>query len=148
MLVSAVPVKATGGAGFSHEDKVGAYFAAAMLADAHPLRGQPATSAGTVDRIEFQTSVDGWQLDDVLLTLRSGSETWRCAISIKSGPQFAHGRASADFVERAWREFLGLGAAAFDPSADRLALAAPPLSAAIRADLDELQRLAVQQEPE
>jgi hypothetical protein len=65
MIKNVAPPKSTGGGGFEFEDKVVAYYLALMLGGHPPI---DATS-GVITRIDFQTRVDGWFLDDVLLTL-------------------------------------------------------------------------------
>lgn len=79
------PPKVTAGGGFGFEDKVAAYFLGCVLVDEPPLDAR----FGTICRIDFQTRVDGWHLDDVPLRLSSGSETHRCALSVKSNQQFS-----------------------------------------------------------
>jgi hypothetical protein len=132
-------VKNLGGGGFTFEDNVGAWLAAAMLVGAPPLDPE----LGAPIRIDFQVDVDGWCLDDVLITFT----TARCCGSIKSFPQVANGRASADFVRRAWQDILGISEAGLDPDADRVVMIMAPLDITARRDLQELIRLARAQDP-
>jgi hypothetical protein len=133
------PVKNLGGGGFTFEDRVGAWIAAAILAGAPPLD----PDLGAPVRIDFQVAADGWRLDDALI----GFERSRCCISVKSYLQIEHGRASQEFVTRAWEELLGLSGSGFDPDADLVAMVTPPLEADTRGDLQELIRLARAQAP-
>ena len=99
------PVKNLGGGGFAFEDEVGAWMAAALLAGSLIADG-----LGPLTRIDSQVEADGWVLDDLLLTF----DGVRCGFSIKSYPQIDSGRATGDFVERAWKEVLGVSASGFD----------------------------------
>jgi len=135
--------KETGGGGFVFEDKVAAYFLSYLLSGQPPLDPQ----FGSITRIDFQTRVDGWLLDDVLLTLASDGETRHCCFSVKSGQQFTADRAPSDFVRRAWMQFLHEGTAGFENDRDLLGLATAPLPATRRAQLDELLRWARLQDP-
>jgi len=87
--------KLTGGGGFTFEDQVGAYFLTCLLTGLSPLD----LRLGTLSRVDFQTSADGWLLDDILLTLTTQTEKRRCAFSIKSNQQFTRSAAPSDFVE-------------------------------------------------
>jgi len=128
------PPKVTGGAGFGFEDKVAAYFLACLLADEPPLDAQ----FGLIRRIDFQTRVDGWHLDDILLTLSAGSDTRSCALSVKSNQQFSTNSAPSEFVLAAWETFLEPGATSFDRAKDLLGLTTSPLDPAFQTQLDEL----------
>src|SRR5947208_201101 len=128
------PPKVTGGGGFGFEDKVVAYFLACLLVDEPPLDAR----FGTIRRIDFQTRVDGWHLDDILLTLSSGSETRRCALSVKSNQQFLADAAPSDFVLAAWETFLEPGATNFDRANDLLGLTTSPLDPTFKTQLNEL----------
>lgn len=140
--MASAPVKSTGGAGFAFEDKVGGYYASAMLA------GTDVLQRGPINRVQFQRGVDGWLLDDVVLRLGAKGRGRHCAISVKSGAQFIGGRAPDEFVEAAWRQFLGSDCAQYDRERDLLGLACPPLDGQTRRDLNELQRLVEHQSPD
>src|SRR5438093_1143086 len=142
-MTHTAPVKVTGGGGFLFEDKVGAYFAAAVLASAPPLDPE----AGPPERIDFQVGADGWLLDDLLLTFERGGDQLRCAISVKSGQQFSTDKAPADFVRRTWRQFLQESADCFDRERDLIGLIAPPLPTELQGDWYEISRLAREQDP-
>jgi energy-coupling factor transporter ATP-binding protein EcfA2 len=136
------PPKVTGGGGFGFEDKVVAYFLTCLLVDEPPLDAR----FGTIRRIDFQTRVDGWHLDDILLTLSSGSETHRCALSVKSNQQFSVGSAPSEFVLAAWETFLEPGATKFDRAHDLLGLTTSPLDPAFQTQLNELLAWSVAQD--
>lgn len=138
-MARAHPVKNLSGAGFSFEDRVGAWLAAAMLAGAPPL--DPAL--GSPLRIDFQVQVDGWRLDDILVTFPSG----RWCASVKSYAQVAGGTAEADFVLRAWQELSGVSGSRFDLDRDLLGMVTAPLDSAVRSGVHELIRLAREQDP-
>src|SRR5690348_16753628 len=80
----AASAKSTGGGGFNHEDEVGAYYLAEMLTGASPF----GPSGGAITQVKFQNRVDGWLLDDLLLTMINADGPWRCAMSVKSNAQF------------------------------------------------------------
>ena len=93
-----VPTKVTGGGGFEFEDKVAAFFMAHLLCGRSPLD----PNFGLIKRIDFQVRANGWLLDDLLLSLKLGSEERKCAFSIKSSPQFSKTSAPSEFVRDAW----------------------------------------------
>lgn len=62
-VTPADPVQSTSGGGYAFEDAVRAWLAAAVLAGQAPF----GTDVGAPVRIDFQVSVDGWRLDDVLI---------------------------------------------------------------------------------
>jgi hypothetical protein len=134
------PVKNLSGAGFTFEDRVGAWMAAALLAGAEPLGAE----LGPPTRIDFQVDADGWRLDDLLVTFAAA----RWCASIKSFPQIKSGAASAEFVARAWEEVLGASGSGFDPNTDLLGMISAPLDPTARGDVHELIRLSNAQAPE
>lgn len=136
--------KQTGGAGYSFEDKVGAYFCIRLLQGSFPF--DPAF--GVLQGIAFQNRVDGWFVDDVLLTLNDGGNTRKCGLSVKSNIQFGKKTAPADFVVAAWPLYLAEGSEAFVKGHDLLGLVTPPLASETRTPLMELLRLARCQSPE
>jgi hypothetical protein len=89
-MAKVAPVKQTGGAGFRFEDRVGAYFAAAILASE-----DLAADLSFASRIDFQVGQRHFVLDDLLYQLADGT---RLPISIKSADQLPRGRAPGDFV--------------------------------------------------
>ena len=102
MVKHVAPPKLIGGGGFVFEDKVAAYFLSCLLSGCPPLDPM----LGIISRIDFQTRVDGWFLDDILLTLTSNGETRCCAFSVKSNQQFTNKAAPSEFVALAWEQFL------------------------------------------
>ena len=134
-------VKSTSGGGFSFENHVGAYLAAAMLSQ-NPVIGR----LGAPVKVSFQVKVDGWMLDDILVSFRSTSRgTRRWAASVKSMPAINH-VASPEFVEGAWAEVLGCTGSGFDPERDYVGLVCPLADTAKR-DLDALLDLAGERKP-
>ncbi|HEX8524204.1 MAG TPA: hypothetical protein VF669_18260 [Tepidisphaeraceae bacterium] len=97
-------------------------------------------------QVKFQNRVDGWLLDDLLLTMINADGPWRCAMSVKSNAQFnADHAAPADFVRDSWEQLLG--GAPMDPLRDRLALAVSGVPAAVMDDFHTLRDLAEAAEP-
>jgi hypothetical protein len=137
------PVKSTSGGGYAFEDAVGAWLAAALLAGQAPL----GADLGAPVRVDFQVSVDGWRLDDVLVTFRPADADVRWAASIKSNAQFSSTTAPADFVTRCWEEVGGRSGSGFKPEQDLVGLVTAPLAGATYTDLQELIRLAREQDP-
>lgn len=135
--------KITGGGGFVFEDTVAAYYLSCLLVARPPL--DPAL--GTIIRVDFQARVDGWFLDDVLLTLSAGPGERQCALSVKSNQQFTKDAPPREFVELAWEQFLHHGTARFDRERDLLGLVVAPLPAELSAQLSELLRWARDQDP-
>jgi hypothetical protein len=128
------PTKITGGGGFAFEDKVTAFFMCYLLSGRHPLDA----NLGNIEKISLQVRVDGWLLDDLLLTLGDGSVTRHCAFSIKSNPQFSRTSAPAEFVKDAWRQYLGEAESIFKKDKDRIGLITAPLSTETKTRLEEL----------
>lgn len=123
MPKNVAPLKQTAGGGFDFEDKCVAYFLSCLLSAQPPLDPE----IGTISRIDFQTRVDGWFLDDILLTLTSHGENRSCALSVKSNQQFTKSAAPSEFVSLAWEQFLHEGTTRFDKSQDLLGLIIAPL---------------------
>jgi len=118
--------KQTGGGGFLFEDKVAAYFLSLLLIAEPPLDPE----IGTISRIDFQTRVDGWLLDDLLLTLKTSTLTHRCAFSLKSNSQFTSTSVPKDFALNAWEQFLHETTSPFNKVADFLGfIISPPAQA-------------------
>src|SRR5258708_40039311 len=118
-VTKAHPVKNLSGGGFGFEARVGAWVAAAMLAGTTPLDPE----LGPPTRIDFQVDADGWRLDDLLVSFADA----RWCASIKSYAQIdAAGKATTDFVTRAWEEILGASGSGFNPSVDLLAMVTAP----------------------
>ena len=136
-------MKSASGRGFHFEDQVGAYLAAAMLSQNSAIGG-----LGPPTKILFQVRIDGWELDDTVVSFRSKRKgTRRWAVSIRSYPQITK-VASPEFVEKAWKEVLGCTTSGFDPDRDYVGLVIPPLHRDTKVDLEELLRLAEEQDPD
>lgn len=124
MAANVAPPKNTGGGGFVFEDDVCAWLLACMLA------GEPVfePKLGAPIRIDFQTRVDGWFLDDVLLTTPAGAAGHRFALSVKSNAQLTASAAPEDFVRCAWEQWLHVGSSVFRGEQDFMGLITAPLS--------------------
>ncbi|MDE0231059.1 MAG: hypothetical protein OXI56_01220, partial [bacterium] len=95
------PVESLGGSGFAFEDRVGAYLAAAMLAE-EPVVG----GLGVPVRVDFQVRSRGWSVDDMLVWFPyQDGECRRWAVSVKSDQQI-RSVVAGDFVGQAWEELL------------------------------------------
>jgi hypothetical protein len=138
MSKNVASLKQTAGGGFDFEDKCVAYFLSCLLSDQPPLD----TEIGTISRIDFQTRVDGWFLDDILITLTSHGENRSCALSVKSNQQFTKSAAPSEFVSLAWEQFLQEGTTRFDKSRDLLGLIIAPLSPEMDTKLSSLLKKA------
>src|SRR5262245_47826608 len=134
MAKQVAPSKNTADGGGVFENQVAAYFLACMLSGQPPLE----PTQGSLSRVDFQTRVDGWFLDDILLTLAFGGETRQCALSVKSNQQFTPSAAPNDFVRLAWEQFLHEGTVRFDRERDLLGLVVTPLPAKLAEELYEL----------
>jgi len=138
MAKKVASVKQTGGRGLFFENKVAAYFLSCILRDKTPLDPQ----IGTITRIDFQTRVDGWFLDDILLTLNLNGKTCFCAFSVKSNQQFSLNSAPKEFVSTLWEQFLHEGTDKFDQEHDLLGLVTTHLEPALSEKLNSLLRKA------
>jgi hypothetical protein len=143
MARGVAPTKATGGAGFNFEDKVAAFFIAHLLCGRPPLD----PNFGLIKRIDFQVRASGWLLDDLLLSLKLGSEKRRCAFSIKSSPQFSKTSAPSEFVRDAWDQYLGESSSVFTKDTDRIGLITSPLDTDTKTKFEDLLNKARAQNP-
>ena len=110
--------KQTSGGGFSFENKVATYYAVKMFLGDNPFVAEH----GRIIRIDFQTRVKGWLLDDILLTLESDGRQKRISLSVKSNPQFTKTSAPIDFVQAVWAQILHEESDIFDFASDMLGL--------------------------
>ena len=94
--------KQTSGGGFVFEDKVVAYYLVWMLSGGIPFT----SDLGTITRVDCQVKVDGWSLDDLLITSIKKNQEFRYVFSIKSNLQFSRDRAPEDFVHDVWSLYL------------------------------------------
>jgi len=143
MAKKVAPPKLTGGGGFVFEDKVAAYFLSCLLSSQPPLD----PNLGILTRIDFQTRVDGWLLDDLLLTVESPGVRRRCAFSIKSNQQFTQKSAPQEFVIAAWEQVLHEESDQFDEWSDKIGIITAPLSQQLSAQLQQLFSKARAQDP-
>lgn len=114
--------KQTSGAGFVFEDKVVAYYLSWMLLGGAPFKPFELP----ISRVDCQTRVDGWLLDDMLLTCSGGGKIYRYAFSIKSNLQFSRNHAPKDFVQDIWLQYLRDGSETFLSESDWLGLICIP----------------------
>lgn len=82
----------TGGAGFSFENEVAAYFLASLLAGAGAL-GQP----GIVSRVALQQAGSGEPLDDVIVDFSLDGEPRRLSLQAKSSVTISAAERNKDF---------------------------------------------------
>ena len=136
--------KQSGGGGYTFADKVSAVYLLKMLAGSPPLDAE----AGRIESVRFEKRVDGWFLDDLILILhRLDDEAAAVAISIKSNAQITKDGFPADFTKTVWEQRLHVETDKFDPSADYLALATPPLDADVKSAWDGLLTKAIDADP-
>lgn len=110
--------KATGGGGYTFADKVAGAFLAQLLKRAFPLEPE----FGCIAEVHFEARDTGQVLDDLLLLLRHGNETTRCAVSVKSNRQLTTAGFNSEFVQDAWEQWRGAAGSNFDPARDLLGL--------------------------
>lgn len=135
--------KLTSGSGYSFEDKVTAYFITCLLSSTPPLDPE----FGSLYKVALQNRVDGWLLDDILLTLKSGRDEINCALSVKSNRQFTKSTAPQDFVRDAWEQYLG-EETSFNQGEDRLGLVTAQLDTDTKTKLEDLLKKARSQNPD
>lgn len=114
-----LPVRVSSGAGFDFEDQISAWLMVKMVA------GEPAPGVeGAASQIQAQVSALGWHVDDLLLTAQhSSGEIRRLAVSVKGNLQVSGAGLPADFVQRAWSQWLD-PSSPLKKSQDVIALAA------------------------
>ena len=135
------PTKNTSGSGFSFEDNVTSYLLAYLLAGEAPFD----TEWGNIVRLDFQTRVHGWYLDDILITFSTGT---RLALSLKSNAQVTVNRLPDDFVSDVWEQYLQHISVAFQIASDYLGLVTSPRAPKTDEALHELVRWAKDQDEE
>lgn len=143
MTKQVAPPKVTGGGGNTFENKVATFYVAKMIAGLPPFTPDD----GLITRIDFQTRVDGWYLDDILLTLDSVGKTHRRSLSVKSDSQFTMKRAPPDFVSTCWEQFLHEGSSEFNSDVDMLGIVVAPLGQSVSQALGNLKSKACAQSP-
>ncbi|HUZ95810.1 MAG TPA: hypothetical protein VMU57_12955 [Edaphobacter sp.] len=112
------PTKATGGGGYTFADKVAAGFLVQLLRRAFPIE----PDFGSIAEVHFEARDSGQVLDDLLLVLKHGNETTRCAISVKSNRQLTKAGFNAEFVQDAWDQWDATTGSGFNRETDLLGL--------------------------
>lgn len=118
-----VSPKQTSGAGFVFEDKVAAYFLGYILDRADPFLDL----SGRVQEIHFQTRRNGWVVDDLLLVLSNGNESFKVAVSSKSNDQVNANGLNSGSLREFWATYLNIDSNVFDKDKDYLCLVMAPL---------------------
>jgi hypothetical protein len=132
MSRNSAPTKATGGGGYTFADKVGASFLARMLGREFPVEPE----FGTISQLHFEARDAGQILDDLGLVLSHGTESTRCAISVKSNRQLTKTGFNAEFVGDAWEQWT---AASFNKETDLLGLIVGVIDAPTLEEWREMQ---------
>lgn len=127
------PTKATGGGGYTFADKVAAAFLAQMLKRAFPVEPE----FGTISELHFEARDTGQILDDLWLALTRGTESTRCAISVKSSRQLTKEGFNAGFAQDAWEQWNSAG---FNKQTDLLGLIVGVIDAPTLEEWRELQK--------
>jgi len=130
--------KQTAGGGFAFEDKVVAYYLSWMLTGGVPFT----LDRGTITRVDCQVRVDGWTLDDLLITCTKNNQKYRYAFSVKSNLQFSRDRAPEDFVHDIWSLYLHDESDIFETDFDKLGLICIPQPDPPRTAIQNLLRKA------
>lgn len=118
MTKKVTPTKVTAGGGFNFEEKVIAYYSTFLLNNNYAF----AKEDGLIERIDMQVRVDGWLLDDILITLKNSQGLKRICFSIKSNQQFIGCKAPKEFVNTAWEQFLTDTKTKFEKGKDGIGL--------------------------
>lgn len=100
---------------------------------------------GHIVRLDFQTRVQGWYLDDILVTFSKGT---RLALSLKSSEQLTAKGLPGDFVGDVWEQYLQDGSNAYSAATDYMGLVTSPLPSKTNEALHELVRWARDQDDE
>ena len=135
------PTKATGGGGYTFADKVAGAFLAQMLKRAFPFEPE----FGAIAELHFETRDSEHILDDLLLILKHGSDTSRCAISVKSNKQLTTEGFNKEFVADLWAQWKS---ASFNSDSDLLCLVAGVIDEPTLHHWRELQKQAADTTPE
>ena len=143
MAKQIAPVESTSGAGYSFEEMVGAHFSALVLSGVSPIPFK----TGIVKRIDFQTRIENWLLDDLLITLDQAGSSSRLSISVRSNSQFTQSTAPTDFVEACWEQYLGLHGCQFIRHADLMGMVTGPQPGTVFNQIQQLLSKAREQEP-
>ena len=147
MTDKAASVALTGGAGYSFEDQVAAWFLAHLLCGEMPLEVQ----FGVPVSVDFQVLESGWLLDDLLITARNANGVERhLAISVKRGRQVTRGGFPDEFVGAAWKQWLGVDISEkpFRCETDLLCIAVGKLADTVKSAWNEIISQATATRPE
>ncbi|WP_404418751.1 NACHT domain-containing protein [Brevundimonas vesicularis] len=109
----------TGGAGFTFEDTVVAYYLASLLGE-HTARG---TGAATVKEVRVQRGALGEPLDDVIVESEDGGEGSTLSIQVKRSFIFADRESNAVFQDVVARILETIAKASFRHGRDRVGIA-------------------------
>ena len=118
MATNVASFKQTSGERFDFENKVAAFFLLHMLSGINPF---PKIS-GTISNVAVQKRVDGWLLDDIILTVANDSTSHFVAFSVKSNNQLAGCAFPPEFCLTAWKQLLSSRTQAFTYGKDWLGL--------------------------
>ena len=135
--------KLRAGAGFTFEDKVGAYFLVCILTGHSPF----SAAMGTISRADFQVDRETWPFDDLLITLDSSLGQFRCSFSVKSDQQFTQYSAPPDFVQDCWSALIQDQLTTFNKSSDRFGLITGPLPIRVQNSITDLLNKAENNDP-
>jgi hypothetical protein len=130
--------KATGGGGYTFADKVAAGFLAFLLNGEFPLEPE----LGIITAVDFESRDSGHHLDDLMLTLRRGSDDGRCLISVKSNEQLTKSGFHAEFGRDVWEQWNSGAESNFNRNKDFLGLVVGVLDEATFVEWQELQKQA------
>lgn len=146
MAKKGAPVSLTGGAGYSFEDEVAAWFLTHLLTGEillEPLSGYSVA-------VDFQVRESGWLLDDLVITnIGREDQEHRCAVSVKRHSQVTSAGFPSDFVETIWEQWLGLDLESntFRQDEDYLCLATGHLAESVKSEWDEISQQAAVTKP-
>ena len=129
------PPEATGGAGFTFEEAVGAWYLLHLLLERAPFD----SALGPPVRVKFQVAVDGWPLDDILIELANPPGA-RAAVSVKSNPRDALTSRgfSAEFLRCCWALVDESSALEFNSAIDLAVIATSGVPTSLRRALNGL----------
>lgn len=141
MATNVASVKQTSGEGFDFENKVVAFFLLDMLSGVNPFPKIP----GTISSVATQKRVDGWFLDDIVLTIANGTISQSVGFSVKSNNQLMGCAIPQEFSILAWELFLSPETSVFTRGKDWLGLITPALPDPESSAMATLLKLASEQ---
>lgn len=135
MNKNSTSVNLTGGAGFSFEDCIAAYFMVHLLSNSIPLE----SDFGVVDSIDWQVSESGWLLDDLLITCNGSADLpGRLSISVKRKKQVTSKGFPPLFVEAIWQHWWDTQTNPFVKDRDLFCLAVGELADSVESAWDKM----------